>query len=133
VDTKYRNRNALVILAAAHEPAALWDICRLRGEGYRVMAACDGEQALDVFSCCGDRIDLALIDVSVPSGADAASRILQVRPDMKFLLLHGKGAEHHDTAATPDRTVLHKPFSYEQLLAGVRCALNGGLAAMAAG
>jgi DNA-binding response OmpR family regulator len=131
VDAKHRNGNAGVILAAEHEPAALWDICRLRGEGYRVVAVCDGEQALDVFSYCGDRIDLALIDVSVPSGADVVSRILQVRPEMKFLLLHCKEAERPEAAAAPERTVLHKPFSYDELLAGVRSALNGGLAMVA--
>jgi DNA-binding response OmpR family regulator len=133
--SNYRNGKAGVILAAVHEPAALWNICRLRSEGYRVMAVCDGEQALDVFSYCGDKIDLALIDVSVPniSGADVVSRILQVRPDMRFLLLQCDKAERLDTAARPERTSLHKPFTYDELLAGVRFALHEGLKAMAAG
>lgn len=132
-----RKRNAAVILAAEDEPALLMAICQtLRSEGYRVLAACDGEQALDVMCHYGEEIDLALVDVSMPKlgGAELISRFLQVRPDLQALFMCGP---EEDSAKELKREgcfrVIYKPFTAERLLSVVSGALQGLMVREAAG
>lgn len=122
-----------VLLVAAHDPAVFWTVCQLRGEGYRVLAACDGEQALDVFCHLEGRIDLALVDVRAPNGgSDLMSRIRRIKPDMKFLLLHDDPKAIFPEAGLPEYGIVYKPFTYRRLLSAVRSVLSHGYLAEAA-
>jgi len=123
-------RYAGVVLAADDEPAVLTAICQtLRSEGFRVLAACDGEQALDMLCYYGDEVDLALVDVSMPKigGAELISRFLPVRPDLKALFLCG----HPDEAPAKELRreghfrVIYKPFTPDLLLSVVRTSMDG--------
>jgi two-component system, cell cycle sensor histidine kinase and response regulator CckA len=102
----------------------------LLSEGYRVLEASDGIEALSVAER-GEEIDLLLCDVVMPylSGGELAARLLRERPGLQVLY----------TSGYPDDTVvqrgvssvavafLPKPFSVDALLWKVRAILDGAL------
>jgi CheY-like chemotaxis protein len=108
--------------------------CRiLRSNGYRVLDAADGEQALQVAAHSERRIDLLLSDVVMPGigGVELAKRLLRERPDL--LVLHMSGyTSMPDSAAAPDE-LIEKPFSADELLGRVRGLLGDTELSAAAG
>lgn len=60
----------------------------LRGFGYETLAAADGNEAESVWKTHGERIDLVLTDLVMPSGKsgfDVARELKQDRPDLKVI------------------------------------------------
>ncbi len=92
--------------------------------GARVISAADGQQAVDQFAADPGHIDLLFLDVMLPgmSGFEVAARCRAVRPDIPVLFASGYAAEslgaRTDIAASD--TILHKPYSVEDLRAAVR-------------
>jgi DNA-binding NarL/FixJ family response regulator len=125
--SNHPRRRVGVILAAAHEIGVLRAMCRLRIEEYRVLAACDGEQALDIFCYLGGEIDLALIDLAIPpiGGIELISKILAVKPDTNVVLVHENRGQSLSGIGTLQARALAKPFAHHNLLREVRLALSG--------
>jgi CheY-like chemotaxis protein len=63
----------------------------LESEGYKVCAARDGAEAVEVFLENKDTIDLAVLDVRLPkvSGWEALQRMREVRPEIKAVFATG--------------------------------------------
>ena len=96
----------------------------LRTEGYEVVTAQDGQQAVDVFS--GQPIDLVLLDIMMPrlDGFGATQRIREFS-SVPIIILTAKG-EEQDRVRGLDLGAddyLVKPFSATELLARVRAVL----------
>ena len=91
----------------------------LRTEGYEVVTAQDGLQALEAFSA--QPIDLVLMDVMMPR-MDGISLSQHIRSDPKtshipvILVTAGQLVECPITATA----ILHKPFHLERLVSLVR-------------
>ena len=97
----------------------------LRTEGYEVVTAADGAQAVDVFS--NQPIDLVLMDVMMPKldGFGATHRIREFS-NTPIIILTAKGDEQ-DRVRGLDLGAddyLVKPFSATELLARVRAVLR---------
>jgi len=97
----------------------------LRTEGYEVVTAADGVQAVDVFS--NQPIDLVLMDVMMPKldGFGATQRIREFS-NTPIIILTAKGDEQ-DRVRGLDLGAddyLVKPFSATELLARVRAVLR---------
>jgi DNA-binding response OmpR family regulator len=97
----------------------------LRTEGYEVVTAQDGQQAVDVFS--GQPIDLVLLDIMMPrlDGFGATQRIREFS-SVPIIILTAKG-EEQDRVRGLDLGAddyLVKPFSATELLARVRAVLR---------
>ena len=97
----------------------------LRTEGYEVVTASDGAQAVDVFS--NQPIDLVLMDVMMPKldGFGATQRIREFS-NTPIIILTAKGDEQ-DRVRGLDLGAddyLVKPFSATELLARVRAVLR---------
>ncbi len=101
----------------------------LRQQGYRVLEAAHGEEALRLAQdSAGQKIHLLLTDVVLPqmSGKELADQLKTFRPDLKVLYMSGYTdfTVVHQGALTPGTHFLQKPFSLETLSQKVREALD---------
>jgi two-component system cell cycle sensor histidine kinase/response regulator CckA len=102
----------------------------LRHQGYTVLAAADGEQAISIAAEQGkERIDLLLTDIVMPkmSGKELADRLKSLRPDLKVVFTSG----YTDNAIVRHGVLeagvnfLQKPFSMATLGRKIREVLDG--------
>jgi CheY-like chemotaxis protein len=63
----------------------------LERHGYTVIAAEDGQRALELFQVLADKVAIVLLDMTMPvmSGEEAFRRLRAVRPDVKVILSSG--------------------------------------------
>ena len=98
-------------------------------EGYTVIVASDGEQALRSAERHAGRIDLLLTDVIMPglNGPDLAEKLLAARPGTKVLFMSGHAGDALDRFGLRREKVpfLPKPFTPEILLRCVRETIGG--------
>jgi CheY-like chemotaxis protein len=100
----------------------------LRHQGYKVLEAADGEEALRVTQECLGEINLLLTDVVMPrmGGKELADRLKTLRPRVKVLFISGfpdEAIAHHGVL-TPGIDFLQKPFSPAALAQKVREVLD---------
>ena len=117
------------VLVVEDEPQVRRLIQRLLGEnGYTVLAAGDGEEALEVARTHAGAIQLLLTDVVLPrmSGREVARRLDTHRPGLPVLYMSG-----HTEDAIVERGVLEpgldflpKPYTAPEVLRRVREALD---------
>jgi two-component system, cell cycle sensor histidine kinase and response regulator CckA len=100
----------------------------LRRNGYRVLEAADGVEALAVVRNHADRIDLMLTDVVMPrmSGHELVELARPVRPDMRILYVSGYSEEAiaRQGQLTEGIELLSKPFTPGVLTAKIRELLD---------
>jgi CheY-like chemotaxis protein len=109
----------------------------LEGEGYRVLIAKEGRQAVDLYSRERASVDLVLLDLTMPgwSGATTLSELQRLDPELHVVLMSGYDAQQvgRDFAGRGVRAFLQKPFRPQTLLSTVReCLLTSGSAQSAA-
>ena len=100
----------------------------LQGRGYRVLRAADGQQAVDVFSAEKDRIDLILLDLTMPilSGHEAFRHMLNLDPRVRVLFASGYAVEQlTDLEKQMMAGFVKKPYRPNELLLAVEEALRG--------
>jgi CheY-like chemotaxis protein len=99
----------------------------LEGFGYRVLLAHDGQDAIDIYQREHRRIDLIILDLTMPrlSGRDALGRLLEINPDARVLFASGYSAEHI-TEEDHEQVFgfVSKPYRPEDLALAVRNALD---------
>jgi CheY-like chemotaxis protein len=100
----------------------------LSGLGYRVLAAPDGDAALQLREQHG-AVDLLLTDVVMPriSGRELATRLQWVQPGLKVLFMSGysEDAIVHHGVLEPGIELLPKPFTPKALAQRVRDVIDG--------
>jgi CheY-like chemotaxis protein len=100
----------------------------LETEGYRVMEAGNGADALALAEPFPGPIDLLLTDVVMPrmNGRDLASALRVSRPEIKVIYVSGYAGGLIDSDDAGERRAhLRKPFSPAALLGKVREQLDG--------
>jgi PAS domain S-box-containing protein len=100
----------------------------LRRNGYKVLIAVDGDEALKLAGTYADPIHLLVTDLVMPNigGRELAHRLTQLRPQMKVLYMSGY-SEHsalNNEVVDPPTDVLQKPFSLDALVRNVRSMLD---------
>jgi DNA-binding response OmpR family regulator len=100
----------------------------LTRRGYRVLVATDGEEALRLYREHGGRIDLVVLDMTMPglSGMDTFEALRSADPHARILLTSGYTQEQaaREAVARGAKGFLQKPFLISELLARVREALQ---------
>jgi PAS domain S-box-containing protein len=100
----------------------------LRRNGYRVLTASDGPEALAILRQHPARIDLLLTDVVMPrmSGHELVERARPLRPEMKILYVSGYSEEAiaRQGQLTRGIDLLAKPFTPGVLTAKIRGLLD---------
>jgi len=98
----------------------------LTGEGFQVIEAGDGAEALKAASAYAGPIHLLLTDVIMPriNGLLLAERLLRDRPDTRVLYLSGYVESSMLLAKRPGSVLLQKPCTPDCLIAAVRHVLD---------
>ncbi len=112
------------ILVVEDEPSvrALFTAA-LRQEGYRVLEARNGAEALQIFHDCGGAVDLVVTDMRMPyvGGSELASKLKMERQDLPMLFVSGYAS---DVQLGPMTALLQKPFVKADLLHAARSLLG---------
>jgi PAS domain S-box-containing protein len=122
-------RGTETVLVVEDEEAVRLIVRRvLREQGYAILEARDGNEALRICAQKGDSIDLVLSDVIMPGmGGRELSRALAIsRPTLPILFMSGYNDDGDLAGAGGDigAGVLAKPFTSETLARQVREALD---------
>jgi len=103
--------------------------CRmLRQQGYKVLEAGNGQEALSLYRQSNEAIDLLLTDVVMPkmSGRQLVERLHLEAPALRSLYMSGYTDDaivHHGVRGS-EVNLVQKPFSKRSLLEAVRSALD---------
>ncbi len=118
-----------VLLVEHHEAVRLVEREILEGEGYVVLEASQGEDALLLQKRYPRPVHLVVTDVVMPdmSGPELARRLARAWPETKVLFLSGRSTDDSapDGLLVGDAAFLQKPFSPDVLARKVREALAG--------
>ncbi len=131
--TALARRGAETILLAEDESELRALLLRaLQYQGYHVLEASHGEEALAVAGNHDGPIHLLVTDVIMPhrSGKEVAERLSEERPGLRVLFMSGysdEAIERHGIL-TPDSVYMQKPLSPESLARAVRDLLDAELA-----
>jgi PAS domain S-box-containing protein len=100
----------------------------LEKEGYSVLDAADGTEAVRICVAFEGTIHLLLTDVIMPgmNGRELAKRVSEIRPNTKVLYMSGytENAIGHNGTLDAGITLLQKPFTLQALQAKVREVLD---------
>lgn len=114
-------RMPLILLVEDDQGAREIATMILEAEGYRVMAASGGMQALDVLAAAGD-VDLVFSDINMPGGMDGlqlARRVADLDGALPVVLTSG-----HELRSFGDfpgnAGFLAKPYNRQALLGAMR-------------
>ena len=100
----------------------------LQRQGYTVLSAGSGEEALSVAALQRDRIDLVLTDVAMPgmSGPQLIERLRTMNANLPVLFMSGHPPDQMPTLGMDgkDDILLRKPFTPSNLAIAVRFVLD---------
>lgn len=101
----------------------------LTRNGYRVITAANGVEALEIAHSAAGEIHLLVTDVVMPQmlGKELAESMLAIRPDIEVLFMSGyaRPVLASQGRLAPDVALIEKPFSERELLTKAGEVLNG--------
>jgi polar amino acid transport system substrate-binding protein len=127
-DLPVRGGTETILIAEDHEGVREMARATLEAQGYQILIAHDGEEAVELFSARRDSVALVLLDVIMPrrSGPEAYGAIQEMKPGVPVVFATGYSNE---TAALNEMVqrgvaVLRKPYSPGALCRRIREALD---------
>jgi CheY-like chemotaxis protein len=100
----------------------------LTDEGYRVITARDGFQAIDIYRKLKDQIALTILDFTMPvmDGADVFEELLQINPKVPVVLSSGFAEQERlrSMLSRGLRGFIPKPYTQQKLLTQIRSVLD---------
>jgi CheY-like chemotaxis protein len=114
------------------DEAAVRKVCRqvLERQGFTVLAAKDGSEGIETFHGNKDRIDVVLLDMTMPrmSGEETFRQLSLIQPDVQVVLMSGYSEQEAiDRFGVADLAgFVQKPFKPDQLLARIQDAILTG-------
>lgn len=119
------------ILVVDDEPPLLRLVTRvLEREGFTVLTATDGGEAIDLFDKQPESIDAVLLDIIIPpnGGAEVMEHMISLRGDLVVILSSGDSPEPELVARlkTHGGAFLRKPFLPKALIELLRSRIEAG-------
>jgi DNA-binding response OmpR family regulator len=122
------NRQPTVLLVEDDEDTRFALTRILVREGYLVLTAATGHDAIGMLWDVSEPIDVVLLDVGLPdvSGVDLCARLRELRPTMSVVVLTGEAepAEATRLLELGVRRYFRKPIEPDELLATVEAAVR---------
>jgi two-component system cell cycle sensor histidine kinase/response regulator CckA len=110
---------ATVLLVDDERPVRVVAARALQSQGYRVIEAASGEDAIDLIRCHDGRIDVLLTDVVMPGidGFTLARLARRDRPDLQTIVMSGYTEDSLTADSEKARGIhfLQKPFTLAEL------------------
>ena len=124
-DGNNRDVSATILLVEDDEPLLEFFSTILRREGYSVLSAVNGVEALDIAEARpNDPIHILFSDVAMPymGGIQLAESLRETRPDIRVLLTSGLPQQEVSDRCGPafEAEFLAKPFSVSDLAGKIR-------------
>jgi DNA-binding response OmpR family regulator len=117
-----------VLLVEDEPPLRLAVGKMLRRRGFKVFEAGDGFAAISLLRANADKIDLILLDLTIPGAAsdEVVAEAAQVRPDIRVILTsaYSRGMVKGTASAPQVRSFIRKPFRMEELLEAIKGVLS---------
>lgn len=127
-ETEIQGGSETILIVEDEETVLKLSKSMLETLGYRVLAAGNKDQALQLAGEHSGNIDLLLTDVVMPdiNGKELSERIAAIRPNVKCLFMSGYTADVIARQGVLEEGLLFisKPFSLRELAARVRDALG---------
>ncbi len=105
----------------------------LRGEGYEVLTAASGEEALHIAQEVATHMDVVVMDIFLPDawGSSLAFTLKQNYPSIRVVYMSGyaKSDPLLNAIRDPSVILLAKPFELSELVGAVRIAVAKGAVA----
>jgi CheY-like chemotaxis protein len=121
-------RGELILVVEDEQPIRELASEILQRNGYEVLTAADGTEALALFEKRRDKIGVVLTDVSMPvmDGVALIRELAKMRPDVKVIAASGRGSggQGSDLRELGIRTVLAKPYTAESLITALHEVLT---------
>jgi CheY-like chemotaxis protein len=99
----------------------------LRKTGFKVFEAADGSCAIDLLRADGGKIDVMLLDMTIPgaSSREVVAEAANAKPNIKVILTSAYSQETMADAMSPPQihSFIRKPFQFADLLNTVRSSL----------
>lgn len=104
----------------------------LEREGWKVLAAGEGRQAIDLFMPAADKIRLAIVDGRLPdmSGEAVCRRLRDTQQELPVLLCSGMNASESAERVGGLTRFIAKPFSPSQILHDIQVLMHARSAAI---
>lgn len=100
----------------------------LSGEGYRVLEARDGVEAVEIFSTHRDEIGLVVCDLGLPrlGGYDAFRRMKEIRGDVRAIVASGylEPAMRSEILKAGVIDTVQKPYDFQEMLERIRAVIG---------
>ncbi|MEP6671341.1 MAG: response regulator [Chthoniobacter sp.] len=100
----------------------------LTDEGYRIVTAKDGFQAIEIYRKLRDQIALIILDFTMPimDGSDVFAELLQINPKAPVVLSSGFAEQERlrSMLARGLRGFIPKPYTQQKLLTQIRSVLD---------
>ena len=113
-----------VLLVEDEDAVRSFAIEALKRQGYEVLAACTGQEGLEIYQAQQGRIDLVVSDVIMPEmdGPSLYRELQKHKPDLKIIFMSGYPDDAFKNNLEPgaEFAFLQKPFSLAQLAAKVK-------------
>jgi two-component system, cell cycle sensor histidine kinase and response regulator CckA len=128
IKTQIRSGKETILLVDDEEIVLDLGTSTLQAYGYKVLAAKDGKEAMEIFNQQKDNINLVLLDYAMPkmNGAEVIHEVKKINPKQKIILMSGYISELQvisDTINMVD-TFIQKPYEPDFLLQAVRDVLD---------
>ncbi|MGZ5002209.1 MAG: response regulator, partial [Chthoniobacterales bacterium] len=98
------------------------------GEGYRVLTAKDGEEAVETFVLHRDEIGLVVCDLGLPKlgGRDAFLKMKRSKPSVRAIVASGylEPAIRSEILKAGVLDCIQKPYDFRELLGKVRSVIG---------
>jgi two-component system, cell cycle sensor histidine kinase and response regulator CckA len=122
--------NVPATILAVEDEEVLLDLIKtlLESEGFKVLIARDGQEAVQKYQQHHDEIALVLSDMGIPvlSGWDAYQEMKDIDPNVKIILATGYQSDDmkRELLALGAKDFVSKPYVWEELVARIRQVID---------
>jgi signal transduction histidine kinase/CheY-like chemotaxis protein len=130
VESEGASQEFTVLVVEDEDPLRQAVVRMLRRAGFEVLEAANGTVATDILRVNGSKIDLILLDMTIPgaSSHEVATVAAQVRPELKVVLTSAYGEEitRTTTSAMQTCSFIRKPYQLGVLVQTLQNVLRPG-------